>query len=300
VRDDIAPDTRLLNQRREPKDLGGSVTFDRSYRANIAAVMKHVTEVLSYIDTVELYIGGLWPSDDYFQSLHAEITRLQLVRQRIPNYEPPWFMPVRWQDKIIGWRYIVNVPTRGALPLLDEMVQFPHVWLHRVDPSYDFITDSAYRANAARLHFIRHLILRWCRSPYMPDVFGTTTYWGRYKLKHKRPQRNAVAYCDKAPKMRGAFGFHLDSRAITAPSVRRLGIAQPSGLLTFDPAKHFGETFILAGDYWDQIEKLTKEYAQLKHLTQNYRAQLLNKYCSEFELNRVDLDVLRLPSELTF
>ena len=286
------------HKRHEPKDFSGSVTFDRSYRADIRAVMQHVTDVRSYIDTVEFYIGGLWPKRDDFKSLLAEIKEAQRVRLNIKGYKLPWIQPVIWREQAIGWRYMVNVPTKQTLLLLDDLVEFPNVDLHRVDPSFDFITDSAYRANAVRLHMIRHLILRWCRSPYMPDESGETTYWAKYRgPKHKRPTRNAVGYCDRSTKMGGAFAFHLDTRSIGAPAVRRMGVKTPGDLLKLNPAQHFEKQFILAGDCWDQIEELRKTQPRLGHLTQNFRAQLLNKYCREFDTNRVDLSVLRLPSE---
>jgi hypothetical protein len=304
----VAPGGTHLNQRRkrddDEHDYGGSVIFDRSYNPDIAAVMQqHVKNVMAYIDTVELYIGGLKPKDDpQFNDLDARIKKLQQVRKAAnPHYRIPWFDPVFYRGAIIGWRYVVNQPLRETLFLLDEMMFWPFVAFHRFDPSYDFITKTPYRANAVRLHFIRHLILRWCRSPYMPDEFGTTTYWAKYRgPKHKRPTRNAVGYHDRPPKMGGAFAFHLDSRTIGATAIKAQGFEKPSDLADLDPSAHFARHFILAGDYWDQIETLRENSARLRHRTQDYRAQLLNKYCREFKVNRVGMEVLRLPTQLTF
>ena len=291
-------------RRESPPDFNCSVEFNRSYRADIGAVMQHVTDVRAYIDTVELYIAGHWPKhDDYFKSLLAQIKEAQRVRLSIKGYKLPWQEPVIWRKQVIGWRYIVNVPTKQALLLLDEMVEeYPlKVGPHRVDPSFDFITDSAYRANAVRLHMIRHLILRWCRSPYMPDLGGDVTYWAKYKgVEHKTPTRNALVYCDRSTKMGGAFACHVETRAIKAPAVRRIGIKTPGDLLMLNPAHHFENEFILAGDYWEQIEGLQKHQPRLRHLTQDYRAQLLNKYCEGFDINRVDLAVLKIPTQFRF
>lgn len=302
----LAPDKERNNQRSERRkrrrdDLGESVVFDRSYRADIAALMKYVKDVLAYIDTVELYIAGQTPDDPYFDELCERIMGLQQI-ERLD------LRRVTYRNVIIGRRLLIHQPLRETLFLLDEMLLYPAIWFHRFDFAYDFITATPYYANAVRLHLLRHLILRWCRSLYMPDVLGQTTYFGKYKNvpKRKRPVRNAILYCDKSSKVvEGAPCGHLDLRTVTAPAIRALGddkkpIENTSDLLDLDPASHFGRNFILVGDYWDQIEDLSKHDPRLRHRTQDYRAHLLNKYCDAFKVNRIGMEALRLPTKLTF
>jgi hypothetical protein len=296
----LAPDEERNNQRSEGRkrrrdDLGESVVFDRSYRADIAALMKHVKDVLAYIDTVELYIAGQTPDDPYFDDLCERIMALQQI-ERLD------LRRVTHRNIIVGRRLLIHQPRRETLFLLDEMLLYPAIWFHRFDFAYDFITATPYYANAVRLHLLRHLILRWCRSPYMPDVLGTTTYFGKYKNvpKRKRPVRNAILYCDLPSKLTGDPCGHLDLRTVTAPAIRKLGVEKPSDLLDLDPASHFGRNLILVGDYWGQIEDLRKHDPRLRHRTQDYRAHLLNKYCDAFKVNRIGIEALRLPSKLTF
>lgn len=282
----------------------GSVEFGRSYNPDIAAVMRHVTDVKAYLDTVELYLGGalLTKTDAQFADLDARIKKAQQVRKTAnPDYKLPWFDPVKWRGSIIGWRYVVNQPVKETLFLLDDMTDWPYVSLCRFDPSFDFMTETPYRANAVRLHLLRHLILRWCRSPFMPEVFGETTYWSKYKNVpvRERPTRNAAIYSDKPSKLTGKPCGHLDSRTIGSAAVRRQGIKKPTDLLDLNPAEHFARRFILVGDFWDQIEGLSKDHYRLRHRTQDFRAHMLYKYCEGFKLNRIGMEVLRLPTKIT-
>jgi len=282
--------------RRKHGEYWGSVEFDRSYRTDIAAVMKHVKTVITYIDTIELYIAGPNPDDTYFEQLSERIKTLQ----QIDRLE---FRRVVYRGLVIGRRLLIHQPVRETLFVLDEMVFDPAIWFHRFDFAYDFVTTSPYYANAVRLHLLRHLILRWCRSPYMPDIFGETSYFARYKNvpKRQRPVRNAILYCDKPSKVqKGEPCGHLDLRTVTAPAIRKLGVEKPSDLLNLNPAEHFARNFILVGDFSDQLEELSKHEPRLRYRTQDYRAHLLNKYCADFKVNRIGMEALRLPSKLSF
>ena len=306
----ISPQGERNNQRRKRRgkpDLGGSVKFDDLYRADAGAVMRGVKEVAAYIDTVELYFAGMRPDGSDFRALRKKMILLQSARKsKNGNYKGPRFKPVvlllQGQPVTVGWRYVVNQPVAEALHVLDQIMTWPRVSLHRFDMAVDFLTGKPRQADAVRQHLLRHFVMRWNKSPYMPDVLGETTYWCRYKNLRKRPTRNALVYADKKSKLRDQPCCHFEMRFSSAAAVARQGIELPSDLIRLDVPGIIRRNFYLVGDYWDALNRLLERDPnshRYRHLNQDFRAQNLHRN-HRIRFKRLGLEVLKLPSVVSF
>lgn len=277
------------------------VQFDAGYRANIAALMQRVLDVIAYCDTVEVFFRG--SSFPELGQLRKDLHAAQAGRGKPPRFAPPIKMILDGEPKIIGRRLIVNRPSADALQILDKILNaHPRARLSRVDVAYDFTMRTQALAHALMLHFVRHGVMRWNKSNAMPDEkFGT--YFANYRT-NKPPTRNVLAYWDKPSKVRGKPCCHLEIRFIGAEAVQRMGdkfgIEVPSDLIGLKPRKLFAHNLMLAGDFRHLLDDLhARVPARIaKRVSQDYRANLLGKL-KMIKLPRVELDVLQLPKSLS-
>lgn len=275
------------------------VDFTRGYDSDIASAMRGVKDVVAYADTLELFFRG--STIPALGTLRRELHDVQRGRGKLPRFKKV-VMKADGQTVTVGWRFLVNHPSAEALRVLDRIMMDHRATIHRLDIAVDFVTPTKTRARALMLHFIRHLVLRFGRSNGMPDEeFGT--YWVRYKDTRKSPTRNVLVYADKLSKVRGRPCCHLESRFIGSEAVRRMterfGIEVPSDLIGLRPVELFEHNFILAGDFTQLLDGLQSVPARIvRHLTQDYRAQLLHKF-KMLKLPRLNMQALKLPSKMT-
>lgn len=273
------------------------VDFDVGYRSDVMALMQRVKEVVAYPDTLELFFRG------------SAIPKLGQLRKALHAAEegrgkPPRFKAVKMfvdgQHIPIGYRFIVNRPSEQALLILDKIVAEHRATVYRADIALDFITRSPAIARILMLHLIRHGVMRWCQSNGMPDEeFGT--YWSRWRGKRKTPTRNLLVYADRLSKPRAQPCCHLELRVITSEACQRQGIEVPSDLIGLKPLQLFKRNFVLMGDCTAALKRIQDRVPDriVKHLSQDYRAQLLNKFFG-LRVNRIGLEALRLPKRISF
>jgi len=190
------------------------------YRLQRACNRRVCVVIYAYIDTVEVFFRYL--DRKSYHALHR-FARLEEVRRG---------------NKLVGYRVIVNQPTKVNLIKLDAFARRLKGILSRVDVALDIQGPDP---EALRKVIVCTAILKWRRKQPMYEVDGTVS-WVDFKLKRNKPRafRNLILYSDKVNKITGELDcVHLELRFHRAVMVRRQGIHSVRDLLHLNPRELF-------------------------------------------------------------
>jgi hypothetical protein len=208
----------------------------------------NITDVLAYLDTIELILGYVSKGTKHSLAAALGVTGKEANR-RIQ------FKECKVKGKLVGYRLCVNQPNESALYVLDRLLQALR-WrasFYRFDVALDFLTCNDCEARWLKNWLASHVLLRWRRGGPIHDI-ATTTCWNRQKGRKKRSARDLVAYPTDDPKPNGISGTraHLELRFQNGAACRKQGIHRPSDLITLDVAalfeRHLRLSFV--GDEW--------------------------------------------------
>jgi hypothetical protein len=188
--------------------------------ASAPACNRGVCVVYAYIDTVEIFFRYVDR-----KSYHA--------LNRIARMEP-----VRRNNRLVGYRAIVNQPTENTLYRLADFARRLKGILSRVDVALDIQGPDP---EALRNAVLTTAILKWRRKQPMHEENGTIS-WADFRLKPGKAYafRNLILYSDRHNKITGEVdAVHLELRFHRAIMVRRQGIHSVRDLLHLNPKSLF-------------------------------------------------------------
>ena len=255
---------------RKPPDAFVAAMVENGFRpSDIQAWLDHVTDVLSYIDTVELFLRytphGLRRE---VQAVHAHRVQIKECIDR--------------NGVLQGYRLIVNQPTTEMLRLLADLQARYHATLFRVDIAVDWLTRTQAGAGQLMQLLLRWIMLRWRRKGAMYDhgEAACTHYWvfqaKRTQSGKRRSARDLAVYADKPSKFGGEPCVHLELRYQNTEACRRQDVQTAIDLINLNPRFLFDKHVRLSDGARLFVNNIIREHVysdRLNHLATRSKAK---------------------------
>jgi hypothetical protein len=197
----------------------GNVTTQREH------CNPHCPALYAYIDTIEVFFPSVLTREQYL--IIKRYGRVKECRDQ--------------NNRLWGYRLILNQPVRQTLPRLDRMVKKYRGVLCRLDVALDIQPERSADHETYQRLILQRAILRWRPKGPMHDP-NETTYWVYWKEGKTRCSKNLVLYADRHNKITGELRcVHLELRFLRADAGRRQGISSVKDLINVDPSALFGK-----------------------------------------------------------
>lgn len=186
----------------------------RILRRDVERRLSTVTQILSYIDTLQILARRIPPG--WLDRLRASGAGSVFGPERPKN--GPWLL------------FRVHQPTRRTFVLVAAL-GMSNYRLNRVDLAFDFMVPTAQGLREFRRFLERHLTQPW-RGTRKQCRFEGTLYFGS-----SWSRRNIAIYSDRPSKITGQPCVHIELRYCRSGSCSRIGLDTADGICALDPVR---------------------------------------------------------------